>query len=458
MSFRIAIDLTGLRGTQTVDVYYKNPAGKVVILYRFTVITSTLTDVPLPTVTPTVHATLPEGYGATAADTVYKGDDDAVLYTFENKTKADFDAACAYYTGSGYAVYRATEKAGNHFATLTKGTAMAHVYWFEALSELNIVISDTAAHNLPPVTPAVTDGEVPCTIVQLKDSSHVNGMSYVIQLKDGSYIIYDGSYESQAEQLLSYLKDNHVGEGKPLVRAWVLTHSHSDHYPSFYKIARRWAEEITVEYILLNPLSDEEFELNDEEIYLSTYFPYDAARFAGAKTVYVHTGMEFVFCNLTMEVLWSPADLYKDVTVKTIANRPLNFNNTSVVTRLYDDGYSAMFTGDIGKAGATVMESIYGSYLRSDVCQVSHHGVEDVPLSFYEAVKAPMLFYPCSVSLYDMEGRNSDVRIALERKAYTKEILIAGIDSFKRAWGHTYEADAPVSMPAASNACILHTR
>ena len=444
---RIAIDLSNLVGSHTVDVLYKNGQGEIVSLYKFTAILADMEDVTLPTVEPTVEATLPDAYGKDTADVTYAGDDNSMLYTFENKNAADFEAACKYYTDNGYTVYRATEKVDNRFTTFTKGTAMAHVYWFKELSELNIVISDTAAYYLPPVNPAVTDGDVECTIVQLEDSTHVNGMSYVIQLKDGSYIVYDGSYSSQARLLLQYLKDNHKGEGKPLIRAWVMTHSHNDHYPAFSQIARRWADQIQVEYVLVNPLNEEEFELDEEELYLSTTFREDVARFSGTKLVYVHTGMEFVFCNLTMEVLWTPDDLYKNITNRTLANRDINFNNTSIVTRLYDADYNALFTADIGKRGTDMMVTVYGDYLKSDACQVAHHGVEDVPFSFYDIVRAPLLFYPCDYDLYDNNTRHLTVRLKIEQTDYTKEILIQGLGRYIRAWGTTYAADASLSIP-----------
>ena len=444
---RIAIDLSNLVGSHTVDVLYKNGQGEIVALYKFTAILADMEDVTLPTVEPTVEATLPDAYGKDTADVTYAGDDNSMLYTFENKNAADFEAACKYYTDNGYTVYRATEKVDNRFTTFTKGTAMAHVYWFKELSELNIVISDTAAYYLPPVNPAVTDGDVECTIVQLEDSTHVNGMSYVIQLKDGSYIVYDGSYSSQARLLLQYLKDNHKGEGKPLIRAWVMTHSHNDHYPAFSQIARRWADQIQVEYVLVNPLNEEEFELDEEELYLSTTFREDVARFSGTKLVYVHTGMEFVFCNLTMEVLWTPDDLYKNITNRTLANRDINFNNTSIVTRLYDADYNTLFTADIGKRGTDMMVTVYGDYLKSDACQVAHHGVEDVPFSFYDIVRAPLLFYPCDYDLYDNNTRHLTVRLKIEQTDYTKEILIQGLGRYIRAWGTTYAADASLSIP-----------
>ena len=322
---------------------------------------------------------------------------------------------------------------------------MAHVYWLKAKGELNIVLSDTAANSLPPMTPAVTDGEYECSIVQLKDNTNVNGMSYVIQLKDGSYIVYDGSYVGQARKLQQYLIANYKGEGKPVVRAWVLTHSHNDHYPTFQAFATnsRYMNMVTVEYVIYSPLNEENYTLNDEnnDPYFSTQLYEDVKGMKGAKLVFAHTGMLFNFCNLNMEILMAPETLYKDTSDVG------NFNDTSIVTRLFDDDYNALFLGDIAIKGSTYMHEIYGSYLKSDVCQVSHHGVEDVPLSFYEEVKASILYYPCNIWLYDLQDRNDDVRIALENRDYTKEILIAGCGEYKRAWGTKFAADAPLSIP-----------
>ena len=89
----------------------------------------------------------------------------------------------------------------------------------------------------------------------------------------------------------------------------------------------------------------------------------------------------------------------------------------------------------------------YGDYLESDMCQVSHHGVEDVPVSFYDVVKSPILFYPCNQYLYDLDSRFNDVRAALREKEYTKEILIAELDRFTRVWGTSFDSEAPLSMP-----------
>ena len=49
---RIAIDLSNLAGSHTVDVLYKNGQGEIVALYKFTAILADMEDVTLPTVEP----------------------------------------------------------------------------------------------------------------------------------------------------------------------------------------------------------------------------------------------------------------------------------------------------------------------------------------------------------------------------------------------------------------------
>jgi hypothetical protein len=92
----------------------------------------------------------------------------------------------------------------------------------------------------------------------------------------------------------------------------------------------------------------------------------------------------------------------------------------------------------------------YGDYLKSDMCQVSHHGVEgEYILPFYDTVKAPILFYPASLALYDMTeaAYSPKVHIALEKRDYVKEILIHGTGQYVRAWGTKIDESQPISIP-----------
>ena len=396
---------------------------------------------PLPTQT-----ALPDAY--TKADIEYVCDDGSVLYTFHNKSQADYEAACADYKDKGFHIYSTLEMDGNPATTFVGQSVMAHGYYTAYKGELNIVLSDTAADTLPPATPAVTDGEIECTITQIQDTQNFIGMGYVIQLKDGSFIVYDGSYANQATKILGCIRRLHKGEGKPIIRAWLLTHSHNDHYPAFEMIANKnsYRSQLVVEHVIVSPLNDANFSLNqDEEFYLSTKLYDDAALF-GAKVVFAHTGMNFTFCNLNMEILYAPESTYKYSADKG------NFNSTSIVSRLYDDSYSALFTGDVSTWGVDFVMEAYGEgdYLKSDVCQMSHHGVEGIYiLPFYDKAAPQIMFYPASVSLFTSSdpAYSPEVHNTLFTRDYIKEILVHGYDQFTRAWGTKLEDDAPLSVP-----------
>ena len=396
-------------------------------------------EAPLPT-----EITLPEAY--TTADIVYECEDGSVVYSYNGKTAKDFEAVTAHYTSGGYKQYSSIIQGENPAATFVGDGPMAHIYWIKATGELSIAISADAAHTLPPATPAVTDGDYECTVAQIKDTQNFIGMGYVIQLKDGSFIVYDGSYSNQLQNLMRYITGAYRGEGKPVIRAWLLTHSHNDHYPSFeaFCTTDRWRKLVTVEHVIVSPLNDKNFSLNDtEEFYLSTKFWDDVKNLEGAKVVFAHTGMNFTFCNLDMEILYTPENTYKTATDVG------NFNNTSIVTRLYAEGYSALFLGDVSNAGVSFMMQAYGDYLKSDMVQASHHGVEgSYILDLYDTVKAPIIFYPASLALYDQiqPQYSPEVHIALEQREYVKEILIHQISQFTRAWGTTFPADATLNM------------
>ena len=394
--------------------------------------TEAVTEMPMPT-----EVSLPDGYAT--SDITYECQDDSVLYSYAGKTEADFEAVCAHYKSLGFRVYSDTSKNGSRFTTLIGDGPMAHIYWLKNTGELNVVLSQTAAATLPPVTPTVTTGDTVTSVTQIKDVGHVNGMGYVIQLADGSFIVYDGAYSDQARKLVSTREDLVPAGEIPVIRAWVMTHSHDDHHPTFTTVARRMSSKVKVEHVLFAPIDPETAVEHGGDTYFNENIHEDITKLE-ATAVYVHTGMEFTFCNLKLEILMTADDIYK----AGIHNN--YFNNSSTVSRLYDENYSALFTGDCGKESSNLMEEIYGNYLKSDICQISHHGVEDVPLSFYQAVQASILYYPCNQWLYDQTDRHHDVRKGCEEMASTKEILIAGLGQYTRVWGTTFEANAPLSV------------
>ncbi len=356
-------------------------------------------------------------------DLLYRCDDGSVLSTYRKRSREEFDLACRYFEEEGYTLYSSLELGENPAKTYVKGASLAHLYYHGQNGELNLVCSDTAADTLPPASPAEQGGDTPCTVTQLNQSKvNFNGMGYAVQLTDGSFILYDGSYPDSADEILDYLQ-SHSGGEKPVIRAWVMTHLHGDHTGAFKRIASREnpQELFTLEYMIYSSLPPGNPGIEEEEVDGGSRvrsLEQAVSRFPGAKMVYAHTGMQFRFCNLSMEILYAPESLFKNL------RAPDDFNNSSILSRLRDEKGSVLFTGDLGDIASRLSLRLYGSALASDMVQMSHHGLNG-PYEFYNEVKAATLFYPCSTSFYEL-GANKDMRKALETSPATREIIVAG--------------------------------
>lgn len=68
---------------------------------------------------------------------------------------------------------------------------------------------------------------MPCEIYQLAPQTHTQMMGYVIKTPGDSLIVIDGGTAGDADYLLYLLR--RLGGNHPQVKAWFLTHPHSDH-------------------------------------------------------------------------------------------------------------------------------------------------------------------------------------------------------------------------------------
>lgn len=382
-----------------------------------------------PTITePTVTETLVTEPPVPAINHVDLGVDDQytisggdTLLSYYEEPIESFDSVCKYYEEQGWYLYNSHSLNHNQFATYTKENELVHIYWIACERELNVVISSTGGHSLPPAEPSVKTGASNTTVTQLQ-SSEVNGMGYVVQLADGSFLIIDGGYASCAKGLWSTLVHLNNGEENIIIRAWLLTHSHSDHYGCFSQFASRYASKVTLETLMMSPLSDADAVGYP---YLCSNVQKDIAKFEGAKTLYVHTGMAFDFCNITLEILYTGDEfmIAEPVQDKDYAKN-MDFNSSSIISRIYTDDYRAIFLADCTEETALRLLLYYGECLKSEMCQVSHHGVENCPLIVYRFIDASTYWFPCSLELFEMDGRHADVRKAILVSKSTKEIIM----------------------------------
>ena len=201
-------------------------------------------------------------------------------------------------------------------------------------------------------------------------------MCYVIRLCDGSFIVYDGGmpWEDYADRLYTVLRAQ-TPDGHPIIiAAWVLTHAHPDHTGVFDLYAEGYTDKVKVETIVLNFGSDE----TEEDTRYQDHILNQTKKFAGARVMRVHVGTDLYFRNARLEVLFEPS--------LNAPAAPGNLNASTLVTRLELDGKSYMFLGDHADFPGNerypsytfnngAIREIYGTYLKSDIVQVAHHGL-----------------------------------------------------------------------------------
>lgn len=343
----------------------------------------------------------------------YQPGSGALLASYTGYDQDTFEGVCRYYRRNGYTLYSSADVNENRFCTFTKGDALAHIYWIDSHQELNIVTDAHGAVGLP--TNAWEGGSRPTGITQLQQPPHQqSGMAYVVTLSDGSK------------------SDLHI-------RAWLITHSHNDHYFAFSEFAKTYREnglDVQLDCVMFAPINDAEaIQIDpDESPYFSTTIYDDIGQFDGAKVCYLYTGMVFTLANVKMEILFTPDELFIDGNI-AFSNEEF-FNETSVVSRISavnpeetGETLDMVFLGDAGNEVGKRLMLYYGTELRTHMVQISHHGVENFPLAAYQMICPAVLFYPCNMSLYNLPDRDADVRQAMrespiQRKSFCGTTIV----------------------------------
>jgi beta-lactamase superfamily II metal-dependent hydrolase len=330
-------------------------------------------------------AALPSYDGGTFSAT-YDCGNGATEIIIKNTNSNEYQNYLAKLEANGYTAYTTSTMADNLFATYdsSKYTVNAGFYKYE--NSTRIIIESLAKHvglESENVYTAVTTSQITMFGLEYTDSSGStvsNGLSVLIRLTDGRFVIIDGGFNTAAcatnlinamkEQSASYIKSGQ----KITIAAWIVTHAHGDHTGMISKRYSSFAS-FKVEKFLVNFMSESE-----RQKAISTYPDnWDSGEGGGytdvltaaaalkADVLWVHVGQVIYLADLKIEVLY---------TIESFAPQVCNaFNGTSVVMKMtFGDGTVYMSTGDATGNALQICARMYGSYLKSDIVQVSHHG------------------------------------------------------------------------------------
>ncbi len=282
---------------------------------------------------------------------------------------------------AGYSLVQSNEIGDNRFATYTKDDLMIHCSYFAAEEEYRITYGPktylgameavTGYDEL--VTPSVSMIEIGGT-----------GLSMVIQLADGSFVIVDGGFgqgtydnaaitEADISRMYQFLKSKTPGGGKPQI-TWMITHADSDHILFSIGFMNEHKEDVNVNTVCYNfpPYNSVKNNSVGFKDCVSKHYP-------NANHYIMHTGSKLYLPGCEIEFLITASeDLY-----------PTAFksgNHTCNAWRITVEGKTILITGDIETPLCNKMVKNYGNYLASNILQVVHHGVNGPTVEFNTCV------------------------------------------------------------------------
>ena len=396
----------------------------------------------------------PEGEGITLYNTMDAQNDSLQYYYVGEGVSADsYRAYCKRLTDAGYTVLTQNEIEGSIFHTLVDPTntfslyvaynAYAHAsdYQYEnnkynARYEkcIRVVSSPLSSVNLPdeglltpnPAYERVTSSSI--TAFELyKDPV---GMGYIITLEDGRLIVFDGGTgtgpaPADLWNLLKATNERITGlptstENPVRIAAWVLTHSHTDHYHNFLTVLTAHAAEIRMDYILGNfPSSTSVYRARNQDAMdmgkMGLFERYTNLVPGGFKFVKVHAGQKFWLANVEIEILTTyedlnPARIYTANDTNTVTRFTLH--NTNEAGERVGEPTTIVWLGDANALQSRHMCAMFGSYLESDMVQLAHHGNTGCEKDLYTLINAKVLWFPVDYWRVELFALNVDARYA----------------------------------------------
>ncbi len=318
---------------------------------------------------------------------------------------------------AGYKFYSENRMGDNVFVTYTRGESMVYAYYVPYSGTTRIIAATEAL--LPPNwEPIYTKtNQLSFTLFGLEASGGAGGLGCMMQLEDGSFVIIDGGRNNNDDANRIYLKMAELAPdpSRIVVRAWVITHAHGDHYGALVKFAALHGRSSKIKI--------ESFIFNFCDTFEQTQYMSDGSTSCAKvrntiKEVYPDadiykclTGQVFRFAGADMEILNCMSDFLPGVIGLERSDADLkqaDGNIQSIVVRFIASGESAesvMVTGDVSKVSVDEMCARFGDYLASDMMTVPHHGwnenryrARNGTIEFYKLVNPAVVLWPDGVA------------------------------------------------------------
>ena len=192
---------------------------------------------------------------------------------------------------------------------------------------------------------------------------------YVIQLKNGHFIIHDGDFECVEGNLITFLEGLVPHGEKPIVEAWFISHGNDSCCGALCEIATKfkYAERICVEGIYYNEPSDDVVALFPTSWYRVKYIRKTAEWF-NAKVYRPQIGQRYYFNDLYIDVLMTHEQLPVERTCG-------EFNDSTTWLVYNIDGQKCLLSGEGNRGGMRFIRDTYSQeYMEYDIFTVPARG------------------------------------------------------------------------------------
>ena len=220
-------------------------------------------------------------------------------------------------------------------------------------------------------------------LCQTGNATHVQMMGFILRTPDGKVICVDGGTANDAEHYYEALCRICQSETTH-VDAWFLTHAHSDHINAFLEIMRQHdRKELTVDAVYYHFPSIQFVQKTEPIEAVTVENFYKALPGFADRIVVVTQGDSYTVGESEWKVLYTADPVYRTNSV----------NNASAIYQVTMGGKTILFLGDLGvEAGAKLLK-MCGAELKSDICQMAHHGQNGVDEDVYQAIRPEICFW-----------------------------------------------------------------
>jgi len=201
------------------------------------------------------------------------------------------------------------------------------------------------------------------------------GNSFIVQLKNGHFIISDGGNYPDTPYLLDYLESLVPSGEKPIVEAWFISHAHTDHCGvlNTFLDNPETAKRLYVEGIYYSEVGERGYEVEGGARITVAHLRLAAAllRTTEGKQPLIYRpliGQRYYFNDITIDVVHTHEQLLKE-------EYSSDANDSSTWLMLTIEGQKCLLTGD-GEKGCmlALMNNYDFKYFDVDVMTLMHHG------------------------------------------------------------------------------------